>query len=130
MVEQAVLDLPSPTVPPSSTDIIRKALDTLADPQQWAKGVFLARDGRGRETSALDPRAVAWSVIGALRYAGWVLGLPRVGWPMVLWEAYDRVEAQLPREYRENLVAFQNDSFVKHADVVALMSRALRGGKQ
>lgn len=105
--------------------IIYHALKLLADPKKWVKHVFLARRKGGGETSALADDAESFSIIGALRRAAFELGLPATpAWAPVLWDAYDLAEAALPYPYN-NLMQFNNDSFVKHKDVLDLLERAM-----
>ncbi len=49
----------------ASADILRAARARIEDPKNWTKNV-LARDTRGREVPADDPRACRWCAYGAL----------------------------------------------------------------
>lgn len=139
MAKQEPLIIPPPEVTPEA--IIKAARDILSDRRRWARYVFLARRTDGKETSALDPKATAWSIVGALRKAARDLGIVEglvdrvedAGWPLPLWEAYDRAEAAIltapSRFHRHNLVSLNRDSFLMHEEVVQLFDRALNEPK-
>lgn len=45
-----------------------RARAVIQDPQRWTQGWF-AKDSNGRECGSLDPEAVAWDMMGAVRRA-------------------------------------------------------------
>jgi hypothetical protein len=105
---------PAP-LPLTSYDVIAQMLALLGDPARWCRGAG-ARDAAGRPCSPTSPRAVAWSLEGAIDRAS---GRdPAIG---------DVVEDQLCALLPDMAgpAAFNDDAGTAHADVLALLRRAL-----
>jgi hypothetical protein len=119
---QGVLPLGS-TITPER--IIVRALEVLATPDQWTKFVLLARDGQFNETSALDPEATRWTLLGALRRAATDVGLPtEARYAPVLWHTYDLIEAMLP--HGQDITRFNDMPMTTHEMVVGVLMGALQ----
>lgn len=101
--------------PASAHQVIAQMLTLLGDPARWCRGAG-ARDAAGRPCSPTSPRAVVWSLEGAIdRAAG---RDPAIG---------DVVEDQLCALLPDMAgpAAFNDDAGTAHADVLALLRRAL-----
>lgn len=101
--------------PVSAHQVIVRMLTLLGDSARWCRGAG-ARDAAGRPCSPTSPQAVAWSLEGAIdRAAG---RDPAIGDVVE-----DRLCALLPD--MAGPAAFNDDAGTTHADVLALLRRAL-----
>ncbi|MCF4125183.1 DUF6197 family protein [Methylobacterium sp. SyP6R] len=101
--------------PVAAHQVIARMIALLADPARWCRGAG-ARDAVGRPCSPTSPRAVAWSLEGAIdRAAGQDPAIGDV--------VEDRLCALLPD--MAGPAVFNDWPETAHEDVVALLRQAL-----
>ena len=100
-------------------DVLRRARELIATPEQWTQGVA-ARDDGGASVAYMDPEACKFCMLGAVWRAGADAGIG------ALTEGVGaRAEATLRASVRGHLADFNDHPKRRHATVLKAFDRAI-----
>lgn len=103
----------------NNVEILTKARELIATPQRWHKGSLFG-DGAGE--MAPQKRAVQFCIAGACIYV-----VPDNVFHYS--DAKDLLEPYMPRGF-ESIAQFNDDERTTHADVLAVLDRAIAGASR
>lgn len=94
----------------------------LSDPKRWTKGAS-ARNKYRHRVSPTSPSAVKWCLEGAVNRSS--AGAPSVASRRAFWVRRYLIEATPVRPWLCGIAWFNDDPETTHADVLALIDRAI-----
>lgn len=101
----------------ATMQVLERARDTIADPDDWTSGA-VARDDNGHRVAPWDPDAVCWCLVGALDKAATDLCLTSS-------RAYTLASQAARDLYRGSSVAVVNDNR-GHTAAIRVLDEAIR----
>lgn len=109
----------------SVVDILSATRNLLSDPGHWTKNAF-ARDAYGvRLHNGYDDEATCWCAAGAAEH---FVGPGDAGWRLAN-RVIEIMRDALPSEWRRSLGRFNDDPSTTHADILAVLDRAIELAK-
>jgi hypothetical protein len=100
----------------TKVDILRAALELLADPSNWTQRAY-ARDNLGRNCATWSPNACQWCMEGALYKVG--------GNSPEAVQALRVLYLSLPASEQRHPYRYNDAKGRKHSEIIAVMRQAL-----
>ena len=100
----------------TARDVLLEVRALLAEPTRWTKGAY-GKDARGVRVGARSSNAVCWCLVGAYQHSH-PEGTSRR-------RAFDLLGSVASDWHGRSLQDFNDDPATTHADVLALIDRAL-----